>query len=512
MAHLRCDFFSEALSLSTSMTVLLPQRTTTQIGMEGRTPDGAAARCCTCCTASATTTRSGCAARRSSATSPRSAWPSSCRRCTAASTPTRPTAAATGRSSPRSCPSWSARFFRVSDRREDTFVAGLSMGGYGALKWALRQPERFAAAASLSGALDIAGLRTGRERPEDPRLFERIFGDREPGRRTTTTCAGCSRRPTSRPCPPLLRLLRHRGRPVSTDNVALPGRGLVAAGVDGDRRLRARRPRLGLLGRPHPGRARLAAAGDARRPDTDRSADPAGPARPRSGPPARPAPPRCRCCPGRRRPPPAAARRSACAAIRARASSSAEAAPDEPRARGPPDRPGRRARGRRSRPDRSPPAAGRRGPRRRPSGTAAASSAAPRPHQRVHDAVEPRAGLRVGEDDRGEGRPVQRPVRRSARCSPKASTTAASPGVPGSTTSRAIRSASITTAPRAGQERRHGALARSDPAGQPDAQHVRTVASRGRPPPTRASSDWSQSGNTRPSCPARRTSHTRTHA
>ena len=31
-------------------------------------------------------------------------------------------------------------FFRLSDRREDTFVAGLSMGGYGALKWALRQP------------------------------------------------------------------------------------------------------------------------------------------------------------------------------------------------------------------------------------------------------------------------------------------------------------------------------------------------------------------------------------
>ncbi len=29
------------------------------------------------------------------------------------------------------------------------------MGGYGALKWALHQPERFAAAASLSGALDL---------------------------------------------------------------------------------------------------------------------------------------------------------------------------------------------------------------------------------------------------------------------------------------------------------------------------------------------------------------------
>lgn len=47
-------------------------------------------------------------------------------------------------------------FFPLSDRREDTFVAGLSMGGYGAMKLALRRPERFAAAASLSGGLDVA--------------------------------------------------------------------------------------------------------------------------------------------------------------------------------------------------------------------------------------------------------------------------------------------------------------------------------------------------------------------
>ena len=45
-----------------------------------------------------------------------------------------------------------AAMFPVSDRREETFVAGLSMGGYGAFKLALRQPGRFAAAASLSGA------------------------------------------------------------------------------------------------------------------------------------------------------------------------------------------------------------------------------------------------------------------------------------------------------------------------------------------------------------------------
>ena len=45
--------------------------------------------------------------------------------------------------------------FSLSARREDNFVAGLSMGGYGAFKLALTHPDRFAAAASLSGAVDI---------------------------------------------------------------------------------------------------------------------------------------------------------------------------------------------------------------------------------------------------------------------------------------------------------------------------------------------------------------------
>ena len=51
------------------------------------------------------------------------------------------------------------RFFRLSDKPEDTFVAGLSMGGYGAMKLALNFPERFGAAASFSGAVDIASPR-----------------------------------------------------------------------------------------------------------------------------------------------------------------------------------------------------------------------------------------------------------------------------------------------------------------------------------------------------------------
>jgi S-formylglutathione hydrolase FrmB len=52
---------------------------------------------------------------------------------------------------PALCRGW----FPISSEREDNFVAGLSMGGYGALRMVLNFPERYAAAASLSGALDI---------------------------------------------------------------------------------------------------------------------------------------------------------------------------------------------------------------------------------------------------------------------------------------------------------------------------------------------------------------------
>jgi putative tributyrin esterase len=71
-----------------------------------------------------------------------------------------------------------SQFFRVSTRREDTFVAGLSMGGYGAMKWALRQPERFAAAATLSGALDLAYMQKLDLRPHMVELMGRVFADR----------------------------------------------------------------------------------------------------------------------------------------------------------------------------------------------------------------------------------------------------------------------------------------------------------------------------------------------
>jgi putative tributyrin esterase len=70
------------------------------------------------------------------------------------------------------------RFFRVSGKPEETYVAGLSMGGYGAFKWALRQPERFAAAASLSGAVDLAYLQEYDDRPHMRALMQRVFAGR----------------------------------------------------------------------------------------------------------------------------------------------------------------------------------------------------------------------------------------------------------------------------------------------------------------------------------------------
>lgn len=48
------------------------------------------------------------------------------------------------------------RRFRTIKAREGRAIAGLSMGGYGALKFGLKYPDKFSFAASLSGALDPA--------------------------------------------------------------------------------------------------------------------------------------------------------------------------------------------------------------------------------------------------------------------------------------------------------------------------------------------------------------------
>jgi len=68
--------------------------------------------------------------------------------------------------------------FPASSKREDTFAAGLSMGGYGAFKLGLRKPDKYAAVASLSGALDILTFEN-EQRPLTVQEYRNIFGSSE---------------------------------------------------------------------------------------------------------------------------------------------------------------------------------------------------------------------------------------------------------------------------------------------------------------------------------------------
>ncbi|MGZ0655406.1 alpha/beta hydrolase [Coraliomargarita sp. W4R53] len=68
-------------------------------------------------------------------------------------------------------------FFPLSQARADNFIAGLSMGGYGAMRSALLYPERYAAAASLSGALDAAAF-AGAKEAERIEWMRQVFGEK----------------------------------------------------------------------------------------------------------------------------------------------------------------------------------------------------------------------------------------------------------------------------------------------------------------------------------------------
>lgn len=175
MAHLRCDFVADSLGLATSMTVLLPQRSSTRIGVEGGAGDGPPPVLYLLHGLSDDDTawvRNTAIERYVEELGLAVVMPQVHRsfyldQAYGGNYRTFLT---------QELPQVVGRFFRVSARREDTFVAGLSMGGYGALTWALTDPGRFAAAASLSGALDVAALSAGPAREEDPRMWERIVG------------------------------------------------------------------------------------------------------------------------------------------------------------------------------------------------------------------------------------------------------------------------------------------------------------------------------------------------
>lgn len=50
------------------------------------------------------------------------------------------------------------KYFGLSLEREKNYIAGLSMGGFGAMKTALTYPERYAGVGSFSGAVDLEAI------------------------------------------------------------------------------------------------------------------------------------------------------------------------------------------------------------------------------------------------------------------------------------------------------------------------------------------------------------------
>ena len=64
--------------------------------------------------------------------------------------------------------------FRISQERDGRAIAGLSMGGYGAVKFGLKRPEMFAVAASMSGAFGAASW-TQKDVPNSGPILDSIL-------------------------------------------------------------------------------------------------------------------------------------------------------------------------------------------------------------------------------------------------------------------------------------------------------------------------------------------------
>jgi S-formylglutathione hydrolase FrmB len=174
MAVLTCDFFSESLMVGTSATVVLPQATEEQIGLIDQPLEGPPP---------VLYLLHGLSDDHTAWLRYTSIERYAVARGLAVVMP------AAGRSFyadeayghrywqyvSQELPRLVGQFFQISADPADTFVAGLSMGGYGALKLALTHPERYAAAASLSGALDLVQIA---EDPDRDELIGRVFDHR----------------------------------------------------------------------------------------------------------------------------------------------------------------------------------------------------------------------------------------------------------------------------------------------------------------------------------------------
>ena len=175
MALMQVDFFSETLGMWTAMNVILPERARGQIGMDQKTSGG---KCPVLYLLHGMSDDHTIWLRRTSIERYAADYG------IAVVMPTTHlgwyTDMAIGHSYwtylVEELPAVCRQFFPgISQLREDTFAAGLSMGGFGALKCGLRAPERFAAVASLSGAVHMA-LRFRQPPQEDASFWSDIFG------------------------------------------------------------------------------------------------------------------------------------------------------------------------------------------------------------------------------------------------------------------------------------------------------------------------------------------------
>jgi S-formylglutathione hydrolase FrmB len=154
MAFLECNFFSDTLGLSTSMSVILPQEACRQIGQKNRTRAGRPPVLYLLHGLSDDHTiwmRRTSVERYAAPLGLAVVMPAVHRSFYADTRYGHRYWTFVSEELPGIC----GAFFNISNNREDTFVAGLSMGGYGAFKLALQRPDTFAAAASLSGVMDV---------------------------------------------------------------------------------------------------------------------------------------------------------------------------------------------------------------------------------------------------------------------------------------------------------------------------------------------------------------------
>ena len=176
MAFFECSIFSESLGMTSSVNVVLPQRTSGQIGLKGV---AAGATCPVLYLLHGMSDDHSIWLRRTSVERYAAKYGIAVVMPNAHRSYYSDTAGGLRywEYFSQELPEFINATFRFSRSPEDTFVAGLSMGGFGAMKLALNCPGRFAAAGGFSSAIGPCEL--VRHVPSLKKEFDNLFGSLE---------------------------------------------------------------------------------------------------------------------------------------------------------------------------------------------------------------------------------------------------------------------------------------------------------------------------------------------